>query len=86
MMNISAIDDHCQGPNALGRILRRGLAAALLGAGLLGPTPSAAQIPDHPPGSICLTPYMWCWMPRPGPLNYPCACYTPGGPVGGRLV
>ncbi|MBI1196564.1 MAG: hypothetical protein GC203_01725 [Phenylobacterium sp.] len=68
------------------RLVRLVVAAALAAAGLVAPTPSFAQLPPHPPGSICLTPYLWCWMPQPGPVNQSCVCYTPRGPIGGRTV
>jgi len=43
-----------------------------------------ANVPPHPPGSICFTPYFWCWLPPPGiQPGFACYCYSPGGPVAG---
>jgi hypothetical protein len=80
------IDSSINRGRAIQRALRLAIAAALGGASLIAPTPGAAQIPYHPPGSICLTPYLWCWMPGPGPVNQPCACYTPNGPIAGSTI
>lgn len=55
--------------------------AALLGPGRL----AMAQVPPHVPGSICFTPQFWCWVNPPGPVGAFCTCFTPNGPVGGRL-
>lgn len=63
--------------------------ASVLKAGLvlsLAICPLAwAQVPQHPPGSICLTPQFWCWAPYPGPVGAVCSCPTPRGWVSGRL-
>ena len=48
-------------------------------------TPAVAQVPPHQPGTVCLTPYFWCWAPQPGPPGLPCACPTPQGWVSGQL-
>jgi len=45
-----------------------------------------AQVPPHAPGTICLTPRVWCPMPTRGPVGADCACATPRGWVRGRLV
>ena len=42
-----------------------------------------AQMPPHPPGSICRTPQFWCWINPPGPVGQVCTCPTPYGPVRG---
>ena len=45
---------------------------------------ASAEVPPHPPGSICFTPYFWCWLPPPGVQpGFACYCYSPGGPVAG---
>jgi len=31
----------------------------------------------------CVTPYSWCSLPQSVPVNTPCWCATPNGPVGG---
>ena len=31
----------------------------------------------------CFTPYFWCFLPGWAPINTPCWCATPNGPVGG---
>ncbi len=36
--------------------------------------PAAAQVPPHAPGSVCFTPYFWCWVSPPGPPGYSCWC------------
>jgi hypothetical protein len=45
-----------------------------------------AQVPQHPPGTVCATPYFWCWAAYPGPPGGSCACATPSGWVLGRLI
>jgi len=47
-------------------------------------TTAQAQVPPHPPGSICFTPTFWCWLPYPVPPGSQCACMTQQGPVPGR--
>jgi len=67
--------------------VRLAWALALATTSLCAPTPSAAQqIPPHIPGTICLTPYFWCWLPQQGPLNASCWCATYNGPVPGRVI
>ena len=44
-----------------------------------------AQVPQHPPGSICFTPKFWCWATAGGAPGAPCTCSSPYGPVGGHL-
>lgn len=47
-------------------------------------TPLAlAQLPPHPPGTICKTPRFWCWVKPPGPVGQPCQCPSPYGPISG---
>lgn len=31
----------------------------------------------------CFTPYFWCYLPQYAPINAPCWCATPNGPVNG---
>ena len=38
-----------------------------------------AQVPPHQPGTICFTPYFWCWAQPPGPPGTQCGCPTPQG-------
>jgi hypothetical protein len=58
----------------------------LLLALALMPSLASPQVPPHRPGTICFTPYFWCWVPPPGGQpGAPCACFTPNGPVHGQL-
>ena len=64
--------------------------AALLGAVsivglLLAAAAALAQVPRHPPGSICITPSRWCWHYPPGRPGADCFCSTPYGNVKGKL-
>lgn len=52
---------------------------------LAGDATAQAQIPPHPPGTICFTPFFWCWAQPPGPPNTPCGCPSPNGWVQGLL-
>jgi hypothetical protein len=62
----------------------RTLAALVAAAGGLAYAPLApAQIPPHAPGTVCVTPSFWCWVPAPGPVGAPCVCPTPSGGVPG---
>ena len=62
------------------------LGAASLGAALALSTMAAfAQVPPHPPGTICFTPKFWCWAARRGTPGGACSCASPYGPVGGTL-
>lgn len=47
---------------------------------------SLAQVPAHPPGTICATPQFWCWAIYPGPVGNRCACPTSGGWYQGVLI
>jgi hypothetical protein len=58
------------------------VALAALGA----PAAAQGQLPPHQPGTICLTNYGWCWLPRPFPSGGQCYCATPQGPIYGRVV
>ncbi len=58
--------------------------AAALSLALL-PTRAFAQVPAHPPGTICFTPTFWCWAQPPGAPGGPCGCSTPYGYVVGIL-
>lgn len=44
-----------------------------------------AQVPPHAPGTICFTPYFWCWANPPGTPGWPCGCPGPYGWVQGTL-
>jgi|OM-RGC.v1.035912868 hypothetical protein len=63
-------------PTALRAALAAGLAAACIAAG------AAAQVPPHPPGTICFTPKFWCWAATPGRPGEPCACGDVPGVLG----
>jgi hypothetical protein len=56
----------------------------LVTAAFLAPE-AIAQVPKHPPGSICFTPKFWCWASPTGKAGNPCSCPTPYGPVRGTL-
>lgn len=45
-----------------------------------------AQVPSHPPGSICATPQFWCWAQIWGTVGSSCYCDTAGGPVAGQFI
>ena len=61
---------------------------SLIYAALLATAQPAAMqnIPPHPPGSICNTPYGWCWLPRLFPVGSACFCATPRGPFYGQVI
>jgi len=42
-----------------------------------------AQVPPHAPGTICFTPYFWCWAQPPGPSGTSCGCPSNQGWVQG---
>jgi len=65
------------------KAIRLIFASALLAAFISAPVDSQGQVPPHQPGTVCLTPYFWCWMSRPGIVGAPCSCFTPSGPVPG---
>lgn len=48
-------------------------------------TAAFADVPPHPPGTVCYTPQFWRWAQPPGPPGYPCACSTSYGYVPGVL-
>lgn len=61
-------------------------ALLLLGAVALAPRATGAQVlPPHKPGTICVTPKLWCWFPATGTRGQPCSCPTPYGHVAGKL-
>lgn len=62
------------------QFLRGAAILAVAAAGCFS-TAASAQIPPHPPGSICATPYGWCWLAQPGYLGSPCFCPGPNGPI-----
>jgi hypothetical protein len=66
-------------------ILRLALAIAVILAPLTAIRDALAQVPPHPPGSICVTPRFWCWHQPPGPAGTQCTCPSPYGPVAGIL-
>ena len=35
---------------------------------------------------VCQTVYFWCTMGQAGPVNYPCWCASPNGPVSGVTI
>lgn len=47
--------------------------------------PAIAQVPSHPPGTICFTPNFWCWAQPPGPPGARCFCPSPYGFAQGVL-
>jgi len=66
-------------------ILRIILFTLTLLACFLARDDAKAQVPPHPPGTVCYTPQFWCWAQPPGPPGNSCACPTPYGWVGGKL-
>lgn len=67
----------------LRRMMRFGLAALAL---LMAVAEARAQVPPHPPGTICFTfQGFWCWASPPGPPGFDCACPSPMGWVPGKL-
>ncbi len=42
-----------------------------------------AQVPPHPPGTVCYTPQFWCWMQAPAYPGTVCFCPSPYGLVRG---
>jgi hypothetical protein len=62
------------------------LCLALLVLGLSS-SAQAQPLPPHVPGTICLTPAGWCWLPQQLPPNVPCYCPGPNNqPIFGRPV
>ncbi|MBB6306614.1 hypothetical protein [Xanthobacter tagetidis] len=51
----------------------------------LASSSARAQVPPHQPGTICFTPYFWCWAQPPGPPGAYCGCPGPYGWVQGIL-
>jgi hypothetical protein len=47
-------------------------------------TPGIPQVPPHYPGTICFTPYVWCYLPGAVPVGTTCFCNTPYGRVFGQ--
>jgi len=47
-----------------------------------GGNPSALDLAQGM-SNRCLTPYFWCFLPQSVPVNTPCWCANPNGPVGG---
>jgi len=46
--------------------------------------PAAPQVPPHYPGTICFTPYVWCYLPGAVPVGTRCFCNTPYGVAYGQ--
>lgn len=65
--------------------LRLVVCALLLGSSMLHIQLASAQVPPHPPGTICFTPQFWCWSPQPAAPGSACSCPSPYGWVAGRL-
>jgi hypothetical protein len=65
------------------RAIRFAIAAVLLSAIA---TAAIAQVPGHPPGSICATQNFWCWANVYGAVGSPCTCPTAQGLVPGVYV
>jgi hypothetical protein len=63
----------------------RSILTYLAGILLLVSIPASGQVPPHQPGTICFTPYFWCWAPQVGPPGAVCACPSPNGWIQGRL-
>jgi hypothetical protein len=66
------------------RLARAAIALAIL-AGWCSPG-YAQMFPPHVPGTICATPYGWCWMAQQVQPGYPCFCPSAYGPVRGTAV
>jgi hypothetical protein len=67
------------------KLLRTVLMLILIASPLLHVRGALAQVPPHPPGSICFTHQFWCWASPPGKAGTPCSCPTPYGWVRGQL-
>jgi hypothetical protein len=63
---------------------RRRLACALALAAV--PLAWAQGLPPHEPGTICVTPQLWCRVGYRGSIGAECSCPTPRGWVRGRLA
>ena len=46
--------------------------------------PASPQVPPHYPGTICFTPYLWCYLPGAVPVGTQCYCRTQYGVVYGQ--
>ena len=55
------------------------LGFALAAAASWSATVAAQFLPPHQPGTICVTPQGWCWLPQPGYLGTPCFCPAGNG-------
>jgi len=44
------------------------------------------QLPPHEPGTVCVTPQVWCRVTYRGPVGAECSCPTPRGWQRGRLA
>jgi len=65
------------------RFVARG---AVLAAGLSISQASLAAVPAHTPGTVCLVPTLWCYLPPPpAQVGAPCYCATTYGNVPGRV-
>ena len=64
----------------------RSLAGLLAALQLLAvAVPALAEMPNAPPGTLCVTPKSWCRAIRPGPPGGACACQTTNGWLQGVL-
>lgn len=58
-------------------------AGGLLAASMVAPRGAEAMVPEHVPGTVCLTPTFWCPLPGKAPVGSPCTCNVGYGPVQG---
>jgi len=63
------------------QVLRGAAIWAAAVAGFCSTVASAQYLPPHQPGTICATPYGWCWLAQPGYVGAPCSCPGPNGPI-----
>jgi len=57
------------------------LSILLFGIGAAVATAALAQVPPHPPGTICLTPTSWCWLSATANVGDNCMCGEAAGKV-----
>jgi hypothetical protein len=50
---------------------------------LLEKRPIPFEIAQASSSNRCFTPYFWCYLPGFAPINTPCWCASPNGPVAG---
>jgi hypothetical protein len=61
-------------------------AALAIGIAILLFKMAMAQVPSHPPGSVCATQTFWCWAQTFGVVGQACQCPVAGGTVRGIYV